>query len=145
MKFHYVVVSALLACVPSLVSAQTIIIVSAPTKVEFTASVDHAKVFSDGTAVLTGYRLDIVGVNPIGPIAISKDIAKPTPDVVTGCAKPSPCISVVVPELTTNLVKGPSYQATVTAFGPGGTSVGAAFGPFALPGPPAAPGQPVVR
>jgi len=129
-----------LVAVPA--SAQTV--VTNPTKVEFTASADHAGTLSDGTPIVAAYQFDAVGMNSQGAIAISKSLGKPAPDTVTGCGAPAPCISVVVPELST-LTKNVTYTATVTAVGPGGSTPSVASNPFARPGPPSPVGTPVVK
>ena len=126
---------------PLSVSAQTVTL--NPTKVEYTASADHAALL--GTVpVVSRYQFDAVAMNPLGAIAISRDLGKPTPDTVTGCAAPVPCISVVVAELAT-LTPNRTYTATVSAIGPGGTAPSGASNPFAKPGAPAPVSPPVVK
>lgn len=114
-------------------AAQT---VTNPSAVDFTASADHSRVLTDGTAVLTGYQLDVMIASPTGAVAFTKGIGKPTPDG-------NGLISVPVPEFI-KLSNG-SYTATVSAVGPGGSSPSPASAPFNRVGPPSAPGRPTVR
>lgn len=107
-----------------------------PTKVEFTASADHAVVVG-GTPVVTGYEFNAVATNATGAIALTRSLGKPAPDAAG-------MISVVIPELAT-ITPNTTYTATVTAVGPGGNAPSAASDPFARLGPPRGPGKPAVK
>lgn len=100
-----------------------------PTKVEFVASSDHALVVN-GTAVVTGYQLDVMVSAPTGALAFSSNIGKPTPGA-------NSLISVIVPQLSA-LTNG-VFVATVSALGPGGSGKSTPSAPFGRIGQPTAP------
>jgi chitodextrinase len=94
-------------------SATTQATSTAPTHVAFTSSSDHS------TSLVTGYRLEIfaASANPSTATAIAtSDLAKPTPGTNNE-------ITVDRATFFSGLASG-TYQATVSAYGPGGTSRG---------------------
>lgn len=110
-------------------AAQTVL---NPTTVEFKASTLHSATRLDGSAVVTSYQFDAVGMAGSGALAISVGLGKPTPDAQGR-------ISVAVPQLAT-LTPNVVYAATVTTTGPDGSEVSAASNPFgrSAPQPPTA-------
>jgi hypothetical protein len=93
-------VFGLLGLVASAASAQIV----NPTKVNFTASPDHATVTSYEVAYF-------VGTDTATPLNLT-DLGKPAPDTVTGCTAPAPCIEA--PAIVTPLPNG-IYVARVRA------------------------------
>ncbi len=123
---------------PVTLSAQTVI---NPTKVEFTPSADHGAMKIDGSAVVTSYEFSAVAMNSTGAIALTVDLAKPSPDPATGK------ILTTVTQLST-MTPNTLYTATILAKGPDGVSPpSVASLPFSrvVPQVPRAPGQAVLR
>ena len=58
--------------------AQPVPVVVNPTTVEFDPSADHARVLSDGTAIVTRYELRMFYVGATSPFS-TQDLGKPTP------------------------------------------------------------------
>lgn len=111
-------------------SAQTL----NPTHVEFTASPDHAATI--GTqAIVTKYELLVVRQSaPTTPVVPVVDLGKPTPS--------AGAITVPVPG---GLPNNTLLQVSIRTVGPGGTTASALSDPFAVAGPPAAAGKPVLK
>ena len=98
------------------------------TTVEFSASGDHDSVATDGTPVVTSYRLDIFPAGGATP-SHSVSLGKPTPGT-TGL------ISMRFDTLlATPLVVGTTYELRVTSIGPGGSTISAVSNTFARSGP----------
>lgn len=107
-----------------------------PKSIAFTASADHAKTLPDGTAAVTGYQFDTVIGNPLGALALTKSLGKPTPDATN-------TITVGITEFG-GLPFG-QYVGFVSAVGPGGTAKSAPSDPFNAVPAPGAPGKPVAK
>jgi regulation of enolase protein 1 (concanavalin A-like superfamily) len=102
-----------LSAYSAVASATTPATPTVPKQVGFTASSDHS------TSLVTGYRLEIfaASANPSTATAIAtSDLAKPTPGANN---------EIIVDRATffSGLASG-TYQATVSAYGPGGSSRG---------------------
>lgn len=84
-------------------------------RVEFTPSADHAAVDASGAAVVQSYTLDVLVSGAAVPVQ-SVNIGKPSPD-------PDGMIRLdFVSRLASPLTAGVTYEAVVSAIGPGGTS-----------------------
>jgi hypothetical protein len=105
-------------------SAQTVV---DATTAEFQPSVDHNATI-DGTPLVTSYLLQFF---PVGSSSASHsiDMAKPAPDTDGLIRFP------FASRLTTPLVAGTTYQARVSAIGPGGTAASALSNPFTTSSP----------
>jgi hypothetical protein len=98
------------------------------TTAEFEPSADHNGSTADGTALVTSYLLQFF---PGGSSSASHSI---------DMGKPAPSTGGVIrfefaSRLTTPLVAGTTYQARVSAIGPGGTSPSNLSNPFAVSSP----------
>lgn len=133
----------LLAAAPT--AAQTVF---NPTTVKFAKSADHSAQLTDGTNIVTGYRLKhyLSGAN--SPL-MTVDLCKPVPDAagnitVVNTSSPCPTGGLL---FAAPLVTNTSYVSRVTAYGPGGESaVSAPSNPFVLVGAPSPiPGAPVIQ
>ena len=106
-----VVAGALLALASPL-AAQT---VTNPTTLQFTASPDHNATTSDGQALVSRYDLSFYTVGGTSPL-LTYSLGKPTPDA-------SNTITVSLDAVVTTWPPpGVTYEARVTAVGPGGSS-----------------------
>lgn len=110
---------------PTHVAAQTVI---DATTAEFQASADHSATSSDGTPLVSSYRLQIFPTGSSTP-SYSIDIGKPDPDSAGLIRFP------FLSRLTTPLVPGTIYEARVSAVGPGGTSASLVSNPFTSSAP----------
>lgn len=106
-----------------------------PTKITFTASVDHSTVVGS-TPIVDHYEFQTIAMNPAGVIAFTRVLGKPTPDG-TGS------ITATISDFAT-LANG-VYTGKVLAVGPGGTTPSVVSDPFGRVGPPAAAGKPTVN
>jgi len=112
-------------------------VITNPTTVEFTPSVDHDRLGLDGvTPIVTRYDLRIFLEGATAPFQIH-DLGKPAP--VSGI------ISVTNPSWFVSLAMNVRHVARVAAVGPTGEGVSAASNPFGVVGAPAAGGVPVVK
>ena len=105
------IVFGLITLTPFSAAAQTVM---DATTAEFTASADHNGTAADGTPLLTSYRLDIF---PVG---------SSTPSLTVNLGKPAPGASSLISVrfdtlLPAPLAIGTTYEARVTAIGPGGS------------------------
>lgn len=92
-------------------------------RVEFTPSADHAVVDASGAAVVESYKLDVL-ISGAAVLVQSVYIGKPSPD-------PDGMIRLdFVSLLASPLTAGVSYEAVVSAVGPGGTSPSLASNTF---------------
>ena len=105
-------------------TAQTVV---DPTTAEFQPSADHS-VTSDGIPLVTSYLLRFFPAGSSTP-SHSMDIGKPAPD-------PDGLIRFrFTSELPTPLVPGITYEARVSAVGPGGSAASLVSNPFTGPPP----------
>lgn len=113
----------------SMASAQP---VPNPTRLHFTASLDHQAVTTYEVGWFLAGATDAVS---------TVDLGKPAPDTVTGCASPAPCIEAAV-----NVMPLPFAEYTAKVRARAGTLASdwsVASNPFVrVPG---APGGPVVK
>lgn len=110
-------------------SAQTL----NPTRVEFTASPDHA-VTLGSQPVVTKYELLTVRQSDTGTILSVTDIGKPTPVANV--------INVPVPG---SLPNNTLLQIAVRTVGPGGATTSVLSDPFSVVAAPAASGKPALK
>ena len=119
------IVFGLIILGPYSAAAQTVM---DATTVEFTASADHNSVATDGTPLLTSYRLDIFPAGGATP-SHSVSLGKPTPGT-------NGLISMRFDTLlATPLVVGTTYESRVTSIGPGGSTTSAVSNTFARSAP----------
>ena len=119
------IVFGLITLAPFSAAAQTVM---DATTVEFTASVDHSGVATDGTPLLTSYRLDIFPAGTATP-SHSISLGKPVPGA-------NGLISMRFDTLLpTPLAVGTTYESRVTAIGPGGSTTSAVSNTFARTAP----------
>jgi hypothetical protein len=133
MRAALLALALLLACAASVAAQTPIIILPATSQVTFTASSDHTTIGLDGNPLLTGYTvtscLKATPTTCLPPV----DVHKPTPNAAN---------VISVTGTFSGLVPNTVYQATVAAYGPGGTSppstpsnpFGAASSPAAVVG-----------
>lgn len=121
------VVLALLVCVGAPAAAQ---VPKNPSTAAFTASADHASV----TKYIIGFFLP----GATDPVSTA-DLGKPTPDTVSGCGAPAPCIQVTINTMPLSFAA--NYAAKVKAVAGTAESLWSeASNPFdRVPGPPSKP------
>jgi hypothetical protein len=105
----------LIASWPSVAGAQSVV---DGRRVEFTPSVDHDVVETDGTAVVSSYSLQFFVAGGVTPVE-TVDLGKPAPDS-DGFIRVD-----FVALLTTPPAAGTLYEVIVSAVGPGGTGASA--------------------
>jgi Putative binding domain, N-terminal/Viral BACON domain len=109
---HHALVLMLVVSAMVALSAQTVV---DPRYVEFNASPDHNTQASDGTPVVSRYSLALYAVGS-SVVFTSADLGKPTPDS-------SGIIRVdFLPLLSVAPTPGVTFEARVSAVGPGGTN-----------------------
>src|SRR5215213_6471025 len=106
-------------------AAQTVV---DATTAEFQPSADHSRTLSDGTPLVTSYLFQIY---PVG---------SSTPSHAINIGKPAPGTDGLIrfqfsTLLTTPLIAGTTYQATVSAVGPGGTAASTPSNTFGISTP----------
>jgi hypothetical protein len=142
-------VFALFACLFSTIAAAQVEgqTVFNPKTVQFNASAEHSSTLTDGTSIVSGYRVKHFLSGAASPL-MTVDLCKPVPvnGIITVTTTSSPCPTGGL-LFASPLVVNTIYVAKVTAYGPGGESLpSAASNPFALSGAPSAiAGAPIVR
>lgn len=118
------IVAAMLMMVAPNIYAQT---VANPTKLEFTASADHAAVAPVTlTPVVTNYQARYYTADKCTPTACSGAVSFTIP-----LAKPTPVAGVItIPNIFGGIVMNQLYIAVVDAVGPGGATASVPSNPF---------------
>ena len=116
---------AFLVCFGSSAGAQSILDAR---RVEFSPSPDHAVVDSSGVPLVDGYTMNIFPAGGATPLE-TVDLGKPAPDA-DGFIRVDFIALLPVP-----LTPGLSYEATVSADGPGGSSASGRSNTFGLSTP----------
>lgn len=98
-----------------------------PTRLEFIASPDHAATYPDGSAVVERYDFEIYLQGASSPMTVV-NLGKPTPDSQNRVtATPTELVGLPVNQ---------TFEARVSAVGPGGVGRSAPSNPFYRAGPP---------
>jgi hypothetical protein len=132
--------AAVAICVlsPCLASAQTTgatIVVLPTSTIQFAASSDHNTQFA-GAPVLTSYKLVYCLKADQAQCPLTLDLGKPVPDANN---------TITAGTVFGTIAPNTEYVAKVIAVGPGGETPTPFTDPFGVPGPPAVPGNPVVK
>jgi hypothetical protein len=99
-----------------------------PTRAEFNPSADHSATSSDGTPIVSSYRLDLFLQGASAPFQ-SSSLGKPNPD-------PDGIVRVNLTSVFVGWpVPGTVYTADVAAVGPGGAAPSALSNAFGFTGP----------
>lgn len=125
-------VVVLIAGVP-LAQAQTV--VTATSQFAFTASADHSRTTSFGTAMVDRYDVEVY--NSANVVQTTINIGKPTPAPTTN--------EIAVPlgsTLVNSLTKDALYTFRAVAVGPGGAGRSLPSSPFGVPNPVGLPAAP---
>ena len=126
---HHALIGMMVVASMIALSAQTVV---DPRYVEFNASPDHDEEGSDGTPVVSSYSLSIHTIGSTVPFTTA-DLGKPAPDA-NGVIRVDflPLLSVVP-------TPGVTFEARVTAVGPGGSNGSTPSNAFSFAGPPCTP------
>ena len=132
MRSRLLLLSVLLSAAASTAWAQPSTYVVNPSRVQFTASADHAVMLPDGTPMVSRYELRIYAQNATEPVT------------TTDLGKPAPVAGDITTDITSVLGSLPlsatvQYVARVVAVGQTGVGVSDPSNPFGRVGSPAIP------